>query len=411
MLLKAIDLLPTDSKTWANLATLYERQNKKDDAAKAIAKALEQDPENNLALKVSASLEQAEGDREKALTLMTQLAQKAATWGQKESIYFELAQLHDKLGNIDDAYETFTTANQLHRDAAVSRHVDPQTFLSQVTREAEILKTNPPEHQAVEPAINPPDPVFLMGFPRSGTTLLDQVLDSHPGAAVMEERPPLADVHSRLTELENDSGQYFTSLDEEQLQVARHYYFQRVVMFMEDFEDKIFIDKQPLGTAKIRIIKLFFPNAKILFSLRHPCDVVLSCFMQRFKINVAMANFYSLEDAAKAYAMVMNLWLASNKGLGLPVHFVRYENLVTDFDTEVGQALEFLGLPWDDRVVNFHEHALGREVRTASLRQVTQPLYTTALARWQRYAKYMEPYMETLQPFIDAFGYSSEIEK
>ena len=251
-----------------------------------------------------------------------------------------MAQLHDKLGNIDDAYGTFTTANQLHRDAAASWHIDPQTFLSHVTREEEILKTSPPEHHAVEPPVNPPDPVFLMGFPRSGTTLLDQVLDSHPGAAVMEERPPLADVHSRLTELENDSGRYFVSLDEEQRQVARHYYFQRVGMFMEDFEDKIFIDKQPLGTAKIRIIKLFFPNAKILFSLRHPCDVVLSCFMQRFKITVAMANFYSLEDAAKTYATVMNLWLASQKGLGLPVHFVRYENLVTDFNAEVGQALE-----------------------------------------------------------------------
>jgi hypothetical protein len=221
-----------------------------------------------------------------------------------------------------------------------------------------------------------------MGFPRSGSTLLDQVLDSHPNVVVMEERPPLADVHERLTALEVDAGNPFTRLSEEQRQAARHFYFQRVANFVDDFSGKTFIDKHPLSTAKVRIIKLLFPRARIVFALRHPCDVVLSSFMQRFVVNMAMSNFHTLAGAVKTYEAVMSLWHAAEPVLNMPVHYIRYEDLVQDFESQVKGVLSFLDLPWDERVTSFHEHARNRDVRTASSRQVTQPLYASALARW-----------------------------
>ena len=225
----------------------------------------------------------------------------------------------------------------------------------------------------------------------------------------MEERPPLADVHERLTALEQNAGNPFTKLDEEQRLVARQFYFQRVATFVDDSSGKTFVDKHPLGTAKIRIIKLLFPRARIVFALRHPCDVVLSSFMQRFAVNMAMSNFHTLAGAVKTYEAVMNLWRATEPTLNIPVQYIRYEELVQDFEAQVQCVLSFLDLTWDDRVANFHEHARTRDVRTASSSQVTQPLYTSALVRWQRYAPYLEPHMETLYPFIEAFGYSSAI--
>lgn len=406
ILKKALNIEAKDSQTLATLASLYERQNRMEEAQETVQRALAENPNNPLALKVNATLIHRGGNREEALGQMKKLATSATSWSEKESIYFDVAQLHDKLGNIDEAYETFVAANRLHRDAAISRHIDPESYRAQVKREADILANAPPENAIVPPAQDPPDPVFLMGFPRSGTTLLDQVLDSHPDVVVMEERPPLADVHKRLTELENDAGRPFTQLDDEQRQVARQFYFQRAATFVSGLEGKTFVDKLPLATAKIRIIKLIFPKSRILFALRHPCDVVLSCFMQRFQINIAMANFYTLADAVQVYAQVMGLWRDHASQMDFQVHFVRYEDLVSDFNTQVSQALAFLGVPWDDRVAAFHEHALNRDVRTASSRQVTQPLYTSALARWQKYNRYLEPHLETLQPFIDAFGYA-----
>lgn len=245
-----------------------------------------------------------------------------------------------------------------------------------------------------------------MGFPRSGTTLLDQVLDSHPDAVVMDERPPLTEIHKRLWALEEDQGKPFTHLEDAQRQAARGFYFQQAAAYVEDVSGKTLIDKHPLATAKIRIIKLLFPRSRIIFALRHPCDVVLSAFMQPFTVSHAMSNFHTLAGAVDTYCDVMSLWHSTEPSLDLPVHYIRYEDLVQEFETQVTAALSFIGLPWDERVAAFHEHAQSRDVRTASARQVTQPLYASALARWKKYETYLAPHMEALQPYIEAFGYS-----
>ncbi len=223
----------------------------------------------------------------------------------------------------------------------------------------------------------------------------------------MEERPPIEEAYSRLTKIEKNSGHLLTVLDDQQRQVTRDFYFQRAATYVPDMAGKLFFDKYPLATANVRIIKLLFPNAKILFALRHPCDVVLSCFMQRFQTNAAMANFYTLDEATHAYQLVMNLWQKAYPALNLPVHFIRYEDLVLDFNNQVRSVLNFLNLSWDDRVESFHHHAFKRDLRTTSSRQVTQPLYTSSVARWLKYRRYMEPHVDTLQTFIDAFGYDS----
>nr|NIV21596.1 sulfotransferase family protein [Gammaproteobacteria bacterium]NIX10266.1 sulfotransferase family protein [Gammaproteobacteria bacterium] len=143
---------------------------------------------------------------------------------------------------------------------------------------------------------------------------------------------------------------------------------------------------------------------------RHPADCVLSGFMQMFAPNVAMANFHTLEDAARYYRAVMELWGQYRRALpGMRVHEIRYEELVVDFDAVVNGLLEFLGLPWEDEVREFGETALRRgRITTPSRTQVTQPLYGHARYRWRRYRAHFGQAWEEIRPFMEAAGYPAE---
>lgn len=402
---QSLALEPNHASTRASMAGMYEQANRLDDAKHQADQAVALDPENWLARKTLAVLKRRSGDTGAALQEMRALYETAIGRADKAAIAFELAQTEDTCGNVDEAYRLFAEGNELQWGGPAARRISLSDFEKRVQSETRILAASSPVDVSPAQIDTPPDPIFLIGFPRSGTTLLDQVLDSHPDIIVMDERPPLAEVHDRITQLEVSVGEPLTHLNEEQRHVARQFYFQCAAEHVQTDENKVLVDKHPLATARARIIKLLFPRAKIVFALRHPCDVVLSAFMQSFTINQAMAQFHTLDGAVRSYETVMSLWRQAEPNLNLPVHYIRYENLVRDFETEVKDVLSFIGLPWDERVTAFHEHAQSRDIRTASARQVTQPLYTSALARWERYEKYLEPHLPVLEPFIRAFGY------
>ncbi|MEQ9109727.1 MAG: sulfotransferase [Rhodospirillaceae bacterium] len=407
---KSLALDPECAATLASMAAMYEQTNRLEEAGAAADQALAKDSHNTLAQIVKATLARRAGKNDVALQALTQLSATVDTLTEREAVAFELARLHDKLGQTEEAFKHFSTGNAAQIQSPAGQRINHKKYIAQITREAELLETAAPLHHPSTPPIDEPaDPVFLIGFPRSGTTLLDQVLNSHTDVAVMEERPPLVQVHERLTALELKSGTPFTRLDEEQRQAARRYYFDMARTFVPDLDNRLFVDKYPLSTAKIRIIKLLFPEARIIFALRHPCDVVLSCFMQRFTLNMAMTHFTSLSGATNLYALVMGLWIKHHAALKFKVHTIRYEDVVQDFEAQIKGVLTFLGLPWDEAVLSFHKHARQRHLRTASSSQVTQPLYTSALGRWKKYATHLEPHMRTLQPFIKEFGYDSDI--
>lgn len=154
------------------------------------------------------------------------------------------------------------------------------------------------------------------------------------------------------------------------------------------------------------LIHLLFPNAKIIFALRDPRDVVTSCFTQQFLLNAAMFQFLSLETTARYYDAVMRLAETARARLPLDLHVVRYEDLVADFDSEVASLLRFLDLPWDERVHGFHDTARSRLIRTPSAAQVRQPLYASSVARWRRYERQLEPVLPKLKPWLEAYGYA-----
>jgi hypothetical protein len=145
---------------------------------------------------------------------------------------------------------------------------------------------------------------------------------------------------------------------------------------------------------------------KIVFALRDPRDVVISCFMQQLPLNAVSVNYLTLEGTAKKYASTMRAWLKIRNVLRNSWIEIRYEDMVTDLEGQARKVLDFLGLEWDERVLDYHRRAQSKHVHSPTYEAVTKPIYTSSVARWRNYAEQLEPYINILQPFIDEFGYA-----
>lgn len=246
--------------------------------------------------------------------------------------------------------------------------------------------------------------VFLLGFMRSGTTLLEQVLASNPRILALEEKGLL-----------NSFGEtYLTSipglerlavLSGSELQRDRQAYWQRVREHGLDVRGKVFVDKQPLNTTKMPLIAKLFPRAKILFALRDPRDVVFSCYRRHFSINATMFEFLSLDDSARFYAAIMRLAEIYREKLPLNVFEHRYEAMVQDFDGRIRALCDFIGVEWDETMRNFDKLAPAVDLRSPSATQVRRPLYAEGIGQWRRYADQLAPILPILQPWVEKFGY------
>jgi len=245
---------------------------------------------------------------------------------------------------------------------------------------------------------------FLMGFPRSGTTLLENVLHTHPDIATLDERPLLQEAardfltgYGDVTRLADVVGDL--------LEPYRDSYWKRVAEFGVDPAGKVFVDKNPLNTNRLPLIAKLFPAAKIIFALRDPRDVVLSCFRRSFNMNASMYEFNSIEGAAGYYAAVMQAGQTYLDALPLQTHVIRYEDLVTDFEGQSRALCGFLDVEWTDKLKDFGETARNRSIATPSSTQVGRGLYSEGAGQWRNYEFALKPVLPILQPWIERFGY------
>ena len=162
----------------------------------------------------------------------------------------------------------------------------------------------------------------------------------------------------------------------------------------------------PLDMVLAGLLHRLFPDARFIFAERHPADVVLSCFITNFRLNDAMANFLDLEDSARFYDLAMTHWQQCRSIFSLDVHELRYEHMVADLEGAVRPLLDWLGLPWDQGMLDHRQTARGRGyVTTASYAQVTEPIYGRAAGRWVRYRDHLEPVLPVLAPWAERLGY------
>jgi hypothetical protein len=162
-----------------------------------------------------------------------------------------------------------------------------------------------------------------------------------------------------------------------------------------------------MNMLRLAVLHALFPHAKVIFAQRHPCDVVLSGFMQSFRLNHAMASFLDLADAADLYDAAMTMWTRSRDAIPQAVHTVVYERLTADPEAELKPAVEFLGLDWRDGILDHQATAEKRGlITTASYDQVVKPLSRTPSGRWRRYRKQMETVLPILLPWAERLGYA-----
>jgi tetratricopeptide (TPR) repeat protein len=395
---RAIAAQPNHAPAYAQLALLLDSANRAGEIgallelADAAGVAAE---ETNFA---RALLARREGRLEESLALA--IAASCSTEPHRKAQL--IGELNDRLGRPGPAFAAFVGMNRLVAALPSNPRAAAQAYRDRLAAQAGIVTTA--WHRSWTQFALPdgrPAPAFLVGFPRSGTTLLDTLLMGHPDIKVIEERPLLAPVAARLGSLERLAG-----LDAGEAAALRALYFEALDQYAEEDPARLVVDKMPLNMTYAPLLHRLFPEARFIFAERHPADVVLSCFMTNFRINPAMANFLDLGDAARLYDLAMSHWEHCRSVLPLKVHNVRYEELVADLAGAVRPLLEFLGLPWDEALLDHRATARGRGyVATASYAQVTEPIYARASGRWRRYQDEMEAVLPLLAPWAEKMGY------
>ena len=402
---RALALDPNDDDTCVSLAAFLERSSKLAEGLEMAERALRLKPGDLQAHVVAAKCERRLGrDRDALVRLEALNLDRLDVVGADVALY-ELATLYDRAKHYDRAYDAYTRANALAAKSPQWKRVDSNRFPKLIEDLKTAFTAGWVETWTPPVPCEGRQPVFLIGFPRSGTTLLDQILDAHPSLHTMEEKPAIDVVKQRIREMPGGYPGALPAMTPEDVSGLRDIYFAEVARHMDGVPAGILVDKHPLNIMDVGIVHRLFPDAKLLLALRHPCDVVLSGFMQHFEPNMAMVQFGTLPDAARFYRGVMGLWQRYQSVLPLHVHASRYEDLVADFEPRTRRILDFLELPWDDAIREYAERAKGRRIATPSYHQVTQPIYTRSVSRWLNYRDPMTEVLPILQPFIDAFGY------
>jgi hypothetical protein len=248
--------------------------------------------------------------------------------------------------------------------------------------------------------------IFVVGFLRSGTTLLGAVLEGHPGVAALKEKECLVDaVHEFLRRPED--LERLACASPATLQRFRAAYWRRVAAAGVEVSGKVFVDTCALNSLKLPLIARLFPDAKILFSCRDPRDLVLSCFTHRFGLSAPAYELLTLEGAARYYVAVTDLLIRLTQLLALDVCLVRHEDAVTAFAREMVRVCEFLGLEWHPAMGDFALRAATREEPLSAVAQLVRGLGTEGIGRWRLYRPQLEPVAGLLEPWVRRFYYDA----
>jgi tetratricopeptide (TPR) repeat protein len=399
---------PQKGRAAVGFAFLLERLHRLDEA-RAVMKRLElnersveADPERLL---VSAVLADRAGQHEEARRDLSLALEHQKEFVHQHNFLYPLAKAYDALGRYDEAYA-----------AAGLAHRSQLAFLERVTGRTSVEKSQmwsltgsecDPEDVAswgTGPAMQD-SPIFIVGFPRSGTTLLEQVLDAHPLLQSMDEQPFLV---RALGEVTNRGVRYPTELGKlprEVLDDIRTHYWERARKRARLDPSRRLVDKNPLNLVLLPLIRRLFPNARIIVAIRHPFDTVLSCFLQHFRSDLALVC-RDLNTLAEAYSRAFGFWYAQWPLLRPCSYELKYEQLTADFEAEVRKLSDFLELPWDDAMLAPGQHARAKGfISTPSYAQVIEPVSNRSVGRWKHYEAHFSKAAPILKPWIERWGY------
>jgi tetratricopeptide (TPR) repeat protein len=394
---------------WARL----EEADRKFDAAGEILDRMEQQWPNDPALLLSRAVLLGRMKKyDEALAVLDQMAQLTADGRLGANELAEKGRLLDQMGRYDDAFAAFEEGKRIAREMSGHRYLDgaADNLIGRLGGffTAGRLQTLP--RATVRDGVA--QPIFVLGFPRSGTTLMEQTLSAHPRIVAGDELPLINDLTGLMPRMLNSPLGYPEALAElwmgdqrEGLDNLRDYYLQKVSQMHILAPDAAwFTDKMPLNETHLGLIALLFPESPLIHVIRHPLDIMVSAVSNHFTHGFFCAT--ALETAAKHYVRVMDLVEKYRAEMALRYLPVRYEDMVTDQEATVRSVLDFVGEKFDPKCLQFHENQ--RYARTASYAQVTERLYDRSRFRHRHYRKHLEPIIPILQSHIDRLGYTVE---
>jgi tetratricopeptide (TPR) repeat protein len=414
LLNETIDATGKRPRTVARLIHLYERVNRLDEARELLAQlpdpeSLADEVDRYEVIAARGAMAQRGQDPAETRDLLERLTTQTRERKHRSNLYFGIAKACDKAGDTAAAVRALEEAHAIQLENAaqlvpelLAAGVEPLAP-STLRVEAEDLGTDDSWRQTVDTATSP---IFVVGFPRSGTTRLEQMLDAHPGLASMDERPFMQAVAERLQQHGVLYPEHLWKLSENDVEELRRYYWQLVSRTVTLASGQHVVDKNPLNLLHLPLIVRLFPKAPIILALRHPCDVILSCYMQNFRSPGFQVLCSSLDRLARGYVNAMRFWVHHEALLKPHVLRLRYEDLLDDFEPMVKRIGDFIGVEDATPLLRFHEHAQQKGfISTPSYSQVTQPPNKRAVGRWKRYADAFEPLRPTLAEVMELWGY------
>lgn len=397
------------------LAVLYERRHRADEAESAVARVMKLDALYFEAWLLQARLLRRRRETQKARTLLCRLAVNSrAHIIARAQAWAALADIADKEGDYEQAIADMARCKEIHIAHARVFQLHSDVVLGNLRRfNDSVTAEDFRRWRAQQNEIGPPARLtHLTSFPRSGTTLLENVLDAHSGIISSEERqvfsrdildsswkeshenlPPTVDAFHRipLPKIQSLRRRYLGAMEE---------------ALAEPIGERMHIDKNPTHTLFIPAIVRLFPETQFLIALRDPRDVVVSCFFQYLPLNPTSVSYLTWESTAHRYALDMGVWLRLRELLDAESWLeVRYEDVVQDLPAAALRALAFLNLPWEEAVLGYRERLATKTVHSPTYLDVAQPIHRRPIGRWKNYARWLEPSLPILERFVKEFGY------
>lgn len=401
-----LSLQPDNAQVAANLASLLERENRLDEAKSWTGKAIQMNPANETVQMMQATLDRRSGNYRQATQQFQHLIPGIKNPINRSIAWNQLGQSLEGQEDWDGAYAAFSESNLILKENHPGSTPNPREphSLQTIARIQAWLKETPIANWKTPAEPDAGGLAFLVGFPRSGTTLLDRMLSAHPDIEVLEEKSLFSQLHQDWSE--PGTLEALVDINAAQIKDARDIYRQEMSRHRQQSQRALVIDKLPLNLAYLFLINRLFPEAPIIFLQRHPLDVCISCYSQAFELEASMGYFLDVQDTAQYYDAVMQVAALSMEQINNPLHTLHYEGLVTDPEPQIKSILGLLNLAWDDSVLEYRQQDGVDISNTPSYQQVSQPLHSRSIGKWQHYSKQLAPIIPDLQLWIKHFGYS-----
>lgn len=404
---KALAADPADFAAGFGLATLALEGGDLASARDHAAALSRRHPHHPGAVWLTARIAMASGDPAAAEAATATLAVRPDIAGeQRAEVLLLRGEALDGLGRPREAFAAAAEGKAIQRAVFARQAASREGEVAKLRRLKAWFGAADPDPWKTAPADEAPAGVhvFLVGFPRSGTTLLEQVLAGHPDVTALEEAPTLAEPYAEYM-MDAEGLERLSRITAAEAQHWRARYWETVESFTGPI-GRVFLDKAPAGTLCLPLIAKLFPQARILFAVRDPRDVVLSCLRNNFQLNAMTYAFTDLAEAAACYDACMALAEAYRPLLPLAWRETRHEALVEDFDAELADLAAFLGIGVTPGMADIAATAGSRAVRTPSARQVRAGLNRTGMGRWRAYAEELASVLPALEPWVRRFGYA-----